>query len=68
MYDLDEVDASTDATGDEVPDFMKPDDTWREEPGEAGGAGEAGSGEAGGADDAAAGDTGADHGGDDEKD
>ncbi len=42
MYDLDEVDAPTDATGDEVPDFMKPDDTWREEPGEAGGSGEAG--------------------------
>ena len=53
---------------------MKPDDTWREEPGEAGGAGEAagGSGDGGasdgGAGDTEAGDTAADHGGDDEKD
>ena len=37
MYDLDEVDQPEDATGDDVPEFMKPDDTWREdEPGGAG--------------------------------
>ena len=34
MYDLDEVDPPDDATGDDVPEFMKPDEDWREdEPG-----------------------------------
>jgi cold-inducible RNA-binding protein len=31
MYDLDEVDQPGDAAADDVPDFMKPDDSWRED-------------------------------------
>lgn len=73
MYDLDEVDQATDATAaDDVPDFMKPDDTWREDPGEGGGSAEGGAGDTEAGDteagDTEAGDAGADHGGDDEKD
>jgi hypothetical protein len=35
MYDLDEVDQPVDAAADDVPDFMKPDDTWKEDAGAA---------------------------------
>ena len=52
MYDLDEVDQPTDAAADDVPDFMKPDDSWKEdEPGEGGGSSSSSGGASGGSGD-----------------